>query len=594
MDPGIHEGGHKLVTLVEMGRGMSATPIISQACRPAIDQSPGSLVPPVLMKAFKSSKSDDQKMNAQIFNPSPDLHCAFRQLPPMSTGKCPYILVMVKCLAVLRAPEEDDQPGAVGHPELSFVCSSAHSGRRESRIIWVLALLHYYSLSWEPGGSSFFFEYGHASGSSEAPGGIGPRLEDGNGIQSGQGPGPGLQELDEFLNSTTIHELLGQGQNASFSKPFHDPINSPIPQQPDFPSRPPVPLDSYSMEYSAGYSVGHSVGHSAGHSTGYTVGYSDGVAHVYATLTRFLESAIQPLINQKALIQNSEAPMHADLAPLTPGMLRTALLAGLDSQAQTERITTINPESLPNAERESIDPNSSDGLPQNSATLMAPNAEHQISLPGVDPTSGLDISGPGVILGPDVQPLDHFDHSLPDESSSTNHIELSPMPAAQTHAQSPQSNQQPSFSSEGAFTSGASPGHEGTKTLRHRCACGRSFDRPYLLEDHKRIHTGEETRVYPCKFQGCTRVYTSYSNMHRHFKSHFRAGNPRSLLSMSDEQEPGEVSERPPVAGSSTHNVRSGTSDHHSGRGTSTLSDVRFRPYETPDTVRHKVVQRQK
>lgn len=125
---------------------------------------------------------------------------------------------------------------------------------------------------------------------------------------------------------------------------------------------------------------------------------------------------------------------------------------------------------------------------------------------------------------------------------------------------------------------------------RHPCdICSESFRRPYLLDDHKRKHSGDVTKPYHCQLEGCTRAYTSQSNLTRHVReSHRHVGNIYSPLPTSHEQALGEIPEQPPFAGPSTHSTRDRTSTRRSGQETPTSGSFRFRAPETQDSIRRK------
>lgn len=59
---------------------------------------------------------------------------------------------------------------------------------------------------------------------------------------------------------------------------------------------------------------------------------------------------------------------------------------------------------------------------------------------------------------------------------------------------------------------------------RYQCeVCYRRFERPSSLETHMNSHTG--ARPHICPLPGCTKAFTTRSNMQRHFRSH----DPRPL-----------------------------------------------------------------
>lgn len=299
---------------------------------------------------------------------------------------------------------------------------------------------------------------------------------------------------------------------------------------------------------------------------------------------------------------------HGDGSSQAPGGIDSRLEDGAGFWSGP----TVDSEAPPNTGPQSINLHFGGGLSQDSASRIALNTEHQMPTLSADLDPGPAPSDLGAMFNAQAQSPVRLNPSLiPDDNSPTNGFKTPSIPAPQTQPSQP--NQQPTASPEPAPTLGESPSHEGTEERKHKCdSCSMSFPRPYLLKDHKRTHTGEETSsecrhllfsfmvqmclmlvimshiVYHCEHEGCDRVYKSRSNMIRHFKIHTGGDSSRSPPSMSDAQMPDETGQSP-GAGPSTQNGR-----NRIDRGTSSLSDVRFHPYETPDSVRHKVVQRQK
>lgn len=296
-------------------------PIIAWACHPAVGHGPVLTAP---MEAFNDSKPDKEQVTAQYPRSSFVFHPLFRHLhsPPLAKYSRVFAAA-VECLAVSQGPEQQRQATQVLHSGLPTTRpSTAHSRQQKFRIIRILALLHYHSLGWEPTEPSSSFEYGQGSGSSQAPEGIDLRLEDGTGIWSGQGPGPGLSPtLEEFLNSIDIPELSSQGPDPLLLEPTYDLIVGSFSQQPNYSPPPPIPLGECSAGPSAGQFVGPSAGNFAENFAGYPQWYSqaraegraeglaegraEGVAYAKAALADIMESTIQPLINQMTSMRGS-------------------------------------------------------------------------------------------------------------------------------------------------------------------------------------------------------------------------------------------------------------------------------------------------
>lgn len=162
----------------------------------------------------------------------------------------------------------------------------------------------------------------------------------------------------------------------------------------------------------------------------------------------------------------------------------------MEGWAQTEHITAVDSEEPPNAGPQPTNPNSSDGSPQEFAT----DPEHQTHILDAEAEIGPNPSGLGAMLNFEVQPPARSDPPLIRNANlPTNGPATPPIPAPQI--QPDQSDQQPTASIEPGPTPGASSGREGTEAHKYQCdSCDKSFRRPYLLDDHKRTHSGEETR----------------------------------------------------------------------------------------------------
>lgn len=294
---------HTSVALAATRRGMNATPNIPRVFLSVVNQILGSL----FLTVPREAKPDERRVNAPSPCPSFDIHPPLRHLPFTHTGGYSWTCAAaVKCLAISPAPEGNGQPTPVLHPRLPITRpSDAQSRQQKLRTMRLLALIHSHSLSGEPNRSSLSFGYDHGSGSSQGPWGFDLRLEDGTGIFSGQGPGPELSLLDEFLNSINTPEPPSQEPDALSGTLTHSPITSSFPQQPTYAPPPPVPPDQYSAGYSAGHSTGYSRGYSVGYSEGHSAGYYYGVSQVHAALARFMQSTIRPPNNQKASIHGS-------------------------------------------------------------------------------------------------------------------------------------------------------------------------------------------------------------------------------------------------------------------------------------------------
>lgn len=238
----------------------------------------------------------------------------------------------------------------------------------------------------------------------------------------------------------------------------------------------------------------------------YNTGFLEGVGYACPNFAQFMENTIQPHLSQKAPIPRQfDFRYHFQSNPDAPGSLNStppplsaignfgiAPLAGSDGQIQAI-VAADYLEPQPNTEWLSAGPLPSDELFQGFATGVIFDTEHQMPIPGTNSSLNSSPLGQRTMPHPTVQPPECPSYFLiADDNSSTNRFEITSLSTPQTRVL--QLGQQPAAGSECTSILDMSNSYGGTETLKHWCdICDRSFSRPYLLEDHKRTHTGEET-----------------------------------------------------------------------------------------------------
>lgn len=314
--------------------------------------------------------------------------------------------------------------------------------------------------------------------------------------------------------------VIGQALNEPLPGPPHSSVDGWF-QQPHYLPSPPVPLDwnSWHRGYWAGFSYGHAL--------------------AIATVLGLKWDIPQPQSSQ-------DGPIEASY---------TAPLVCLDEPDQTT-LSGFDEHGLPQYTPTLLTNLPSNDLSQPLAAVTAASLGYHMSINDVGTRPGASPQVLGARPSPETQLYINYDSEFMDSSASPVTNGSNNTFASNYLTQTPQLCWVPMAGAESESVSGTSPDCGGTESPEHRYG------------------TSEGTRSYRCRHEGCSKTYSTHSNMMRHFRrTHAHVnGVP------SSQQVMGVISlQSSPVAGPSSYTTSGGRARNSSG-ASSSLGD-RFIPY---------------